>query len=40
MSVLNDRNYKKYAIKSPKNLNQIIKTDIWARQTTLKKIGC
>ena len=36
MSVLNDRNYKKYAIKNPKNLNQIINIDKWARNKTLK----
>ena len=38
MSVLNDRNYKKYAIKIPLNLNQIIKIDMWARKKTLEKI--
>jgi hypothetical protein len=27
MSILNDRNYKKYAIRKPKNINQIIKID-------------
>ena len=39
MNVLNDKNYKKYAIRSPKNLNQIIKTDLWARKKTLEKLG-
>ena len=34
MSVLNDRNYKKYAIKTPKILNQIIKIDNWAKSLT------
>jgi 1-deoxy-D-xylulose-5-phosphate reductoisomerase len=38
MSVLNDRNYKKYAIKMPLNLNQITKIDMWARKKTLEKI--
>ena len=38
MSVLNDRNYKKYAIKRPKNLNQIINIDTWARKKTLEKL--
>ncbi len=33
MSVLNDRNYKKYAIRKPKNINHIIKIDKWARET-------
>ena len=38
MTVLNDRNYKKYAIRKPKNINQIqIKIDNWARETTLEK---
>ena len=37
--VLNDRNYKKYAIRIPKNINQIYKIDEWARKTTLDKIG-
>jgi len=36
--VLNDRNYKKYAIKAPKDLKQIIKIDSWAKNITLKKI--
>ena len=34
--VLNDRNYKKYAIKAPKDLKQIKKIDSWARTKTLK----
>ena len=33
MSVLNDKNYKKYAIRKPKNINHIIKIDKWARET-------
>ena len=36
--VLNDRNYKKYAIKVPKDLKQIIKIDNWAKKKTLEKI--
>ena len=36
MSVLNDKNYKKYAIRKPKNINQIIKIDEWARETAKK----
>ena len=27
MSVLNDKNYKKYAIRKPKNINHIIEID-------------
>ena len=33
MSVLNDRNYRKYAIRKPKNINQIIEIDNWGRKT-------
>ncbi len=36
--VLNDRNYRKYAIRIPENINQIFKIDQWARETTLDKI--
>ena len=38
MNILNDRNYKKYAIKKPKNINQIYKIDHWAKELTLRKI--
>ena len=38
LRVLNDRNYKKYAIKEPKNINQIFQIDKWARDMTYKKI--
>ena len=38
MSILNDRNYKKYAIRKPKNIDQINFIDLWAKHTTLKKI--
>jgi 1-deoxy-D-xylulose-5-phosphate reductoisomerase len=37
--VLNDSNYKKYAIKVPKNIDQIFLIDEWARKTILKKIN-
>ena len=33
LKILNDRNYKKYAIRKPKNINHIIKIDKWARET-------
>ena len=36
--VLRDRNYKKYAIKKPKNIIEIIKIDEWARLTLIKKL--
>ena len=35
---MNDRNYKKYAIRRAKNINQIHEIDNWAREKTLKKI--
>ena len=38
MIILNDKNYKKYAIKNPKNLIQINKIDNWARKITLEKL--
>ena len=37
--VLNDRNYKKYAIKEPKNINKIFQIDKWSRNTVFKKIN-
>ena len=38
-TILNDRNYKKYAIRRPQNINQIIEIDQWARKQTLKIIN-
>ena len=38
LRVLNDRNYKKYAIKVPKNINQVFAIDEWSRNTVYKKI--
>ena len=38
MDILNDKNYKKYAIKQPKSLIQINKIDNWARTKTLEKL--
>ena len=35
---MNDSNFKKYAIRKPKNITQIEKIDTWARKTTIKKI--
>ena len=37
-SLLRDKNYKKYAIKKPKNINEILVIDSWARTTILKKV--
>ncbi len=39
MGIMNDRNYKKYAIKRPININQIKSIDRWTREITLKKIN-
>ena len=36
--ILDDRNYRKYAIRKPNNINDINKIDAWARKQTLKKI--
>jgi 1-deoxy-D-xylulose-5-phosphate reductoisomerase len=38
MRIQSDSNYKKYAIKKPKNINDIIKIDKWTRETITKKI--
>ena len=38
MGIMNDKNYKKYAIKRPKNINQIKSIDHWAREITLRKL--
>tara|TARA_Y100000389_G_C17393064_1_gene480996 strand:- start:30 stop:1193 length:1164 start_codon:yes stop_codon:yes gene_type:complete len=38
MVILKDRNYKKYAIKRPKNINQINKIDNWAKKITKERI--
>jgi len=38
MSILNNRNYKKYAIRKPKNINQIKEIDLWAKNLTLEII--
>ena len=38
MGIMNDRNYKKYAIKRPNNINQIKSIDHWAREITFKKL--
>tara|TARA_Y100000996_G_scaffold388566_1_gene348231 strand:- start:849 stop:2030 length:1182 start_codon:yes stop_codon:yes gene_type:complete len=36
--VMKDRNYRKYAIKEPKNIRQIYLVDKWSREITLKYI--
>ena len=37
LAVMNDSNFKKYAIRKPNNITQIKAIDTWARKTTLKK---
>ena len=37
MTILDDRNYKKYAIRKPKNINQIQIIDNWAREFAKRK---
>ena len=39
MKILNDRNYKKYAIRKPKNIHEISEIDNWARKNILKKLN-
>ena len=39
MSIMNDRNYRKYAIKTPSSINQIKLIDRWAREITYKKLN-
>ena len=38
MKIQNDRNYKKYAIRKPKNIRDIIDINNWAKKTILKKL--
>ena len=38
MSILKDRNYKKYAIREPKNIYHINNIDLWAKEKTREKI--
>ena len=37
-TILNDRNYKKYAIRKPKNIKQIINIFNWTKSTIMKKV--
>lgn len=39
LKIMKDRNYKKYAIKTPSNINQIKTIDKWARKKTLSLIN-
>ena len=38
MAILKDRNYKKYAIKRPKNIYQILNINDWAKKKALDRI--
>ncbi len=38
LGILKDRYYKKYAIRRPKNISQILEINNWAKKTTLKKL--
>jgi|MDTG01.4.fsa_nt_gb 1-deoxy-D-xylulose-5-phosphate reductoisomerase len=38
LSIINDRNFKKYAIKRATNINQIKAIDLWSRTETFKKV--
>ena len=38
MSIMNDRNYRKYAVRNPENIKQISVIDNWARKTVLEKM--
>ena len=39
LKILNDRNYKKYAIRNPKNIHEITNIDKWARENIKKKLN-
>jgi 1-deoxy-D-xylulose-5-phosphate reductoisomerase len=39
LTILNNRNYKKYAIRNPKNIIEIKQIDRWARNIILKKLN-
>ena len=37
--ILRDRNYKKYAVKRPKTIKQILDIDFWAKNKILNKFN-
>ena len=39
MTIMNDRNYKKFAVKKTNNINQILEIDLWSRKRTIKKLN-
>ena len=38
MAIFKDSNFKKYAVKKPKNISQIYLIDFWARKLTMEKL--
>ena len=38
LGIMKDRNFKKYAIKNPNNIKQILEIDNWAKSTIKKKL--
>ena len=38
MAILKDGNFKKYAVKKPRNIKQIYQIDSWAKLLTRKKL--
>ena len=38
MTILNNGNFKKYAVKMPTNIKQIYQIDNWARSLTMEKL--
>tara|TARA_B100000242_G_scaffold279816_1_gene238620 strand:- start:201 stop:908 length:708 start_codon:yes stop_codon:yes gene_type:complete len=38
LGIMKDRNFKKYAIKNPKSIKQILEIDNWAKSTIKKKL--
>ena len=38
IKILSDRNYKKYAIKKPTTINQILKINDWAKNLAGRKL--
>lgn len=38
LKIMNDRNYKKYAIRKPKNLKEIFKIDSWTKSTLRERL--
>ena len=39
IAILKDSNYKKYAIRNPKNLDEVMIIDKWTRESIFKKLS-